>query len=218
MDEGFIATAYPEVQENLKLTVDEQMIPEEPCSYTGTLSSLQHLTKDFSYGDQFIDDKPGRKSSSGRRLGKQGSRINKLETIGLTQNDQRADGGLDMKETMLQRMLEENYDKGHADHRVAYEALQVSIRRDECEDFDVDKARRKLRRKVSKILQRLCLGRHLHHHLLLYHRQAHQGLLANRKPRFAQAPPPQAYVLATHYADQFNKHRGPKFLKDSCFS
>ncbi|GKB83998.1 hypothetical protein Tco_0950893 [Tanacetum coccineum] len=58
MDEGFIATAYPEVQENLKLTVDEQMIPEEPVSSTGTLSSLQHLTKDFSYGDQFIDDKP----------------------------------------------------------------------------------------------------------------------------------------------------------------
>ncbi|GKA54735.1 hypothetical protein Tco_0753684 [Tanacetum coccineum] len=58
MDEGFIATAYPEVQENLKLTVDEQMIPEEPVSFTGTLSSLQHLTKDFSYGDQFIDDKP----------------------------------------------------------------------------------------------------------------------------------------------------------------
>ncbi|GKA97375.1 retrovirus-related pol polyprotein from transposon TNT 1-94 [Tanacetum coccineum] len=32
MDEGFIATAYPEVQENLKLTVDEQMIPKEHCS------------------------------------------------------------------------------------------------------------------------------------------------------------------------------------------
>ncbi|GKB76526.1 hypothetical protein Tco_0943421 [Tanacetum coccineum] len=58
MDEGFIATAYTEVQENLKLTVDEQMIPEEPVSSIGTLSSLQHLTKDFSYGDQFIDDKP----------------------------------------------------------------------------------------------------------------------------------------------------------------
>ncbi|GJX07564.1 hypothetical protein Tco_0195496 [Tanacetum coccineum] len=30
MDEGFIATAYPKVQENLNLTVDEQMILEEP--------------------------------------------------------------------------------------------------------------------------------------------------------------------------------------------
>ncbi|GJR99685.1 hypothetical protein Tco_0316194 [Tanacetum coccineum] len=58
MDEGFTATSYPDVQENLKLTVAEQMIPEEPVSSTGTLSSLQHLAKDFSFGDQFLNDKP----------------------------------------------------------------------------------------------------------------------------------------------------------------
>ncbi|GKB60271.1 hypothetical protein Tco_0916457 [Tanacetum coccineum] len=58
IDEGFTATAYPDVQENLKLTVDEQVIPEEPVSSTGTLSSLQHLAKDFSFGDQFLNDKP----------------------------------------------------------------------------------------------------------------------------------------------------------------
>ncbi|GJU18461.1 monodehydroascorbate reductase [Tanacetum coccineum] len=40
MDEGFIATAYPKVQENLKLTVEEPVIPEEPASSTRTLSSL----------------------------------------------------------------------------------------------------------------------------------------------------------------------------------
>ncbi|GKD13818.1 hypothetical protein Tco_1198225, partial [Tanacetum coccineum] len=58
MDEGFTALAYPDVQENLKLTVDDQVIPEEPVSSTGTLSSLQHLAKDFSFGDQFLNDKP----------------------------------------------------------------------------------------------------------------------------------------------------------------
>ncbi|GKD31319.1 hypothetical protein Tco_1242097 [Tanacetum coccineum] len=58
MDEGFTAAAYPDVQENLKLTVDEQVIPEEPVSSIGTLSSLQHLAKDFSFGDQFLNDKP----------------------------------------------------------------------------------------------------------------------------------------------------------------
>ncbi|GKB64771.1 hypothetical protein Tco_0920957, partial [Tanacetum coccineum] len=58
MDEGFTAAAYPEVQENLKLKADEQVIPEEPVSSTGTLSSLQHLAKDFSFGDQFLNDKP----------------------------------------------------------------------------------------------------------------------------------------------------------------
>nr|GEW11575.1 hypothetical protein [Tanacetum cinerariifolium] len=49
MDEGFTETAYPKVQENLKLTVEEQVILEEPASSTGTLSSLQHLTKDLSF-------------------------------------------------------------------------------------------------------------------------------------------------------------------------
>ncbi|GJV84056.1 hypothetical protein Tco_1523954 [Tanacetum coccineum] len=58
MDEGFTAAAYPDVQENLKLTVDEHVILEEPVSSIGTLSSLQHLAKDFSFSDQFLNDKP----------------------------------------------------------------------------------------------------------------------------------------------------------------
>ncbi|GKE51439.1 hypothetical protein Tco_1486595 [Tanacetum coccineum] len=37
-------------------------------------------------------------------------------------------------------MLEENYDKGHEDHRMAYEALQTSILRDESEQFDANEA------------------------------------------------------------------------------
>ncbi|GJX85020.1 hypothetical protein Tco_0335794 [Tanacetum coccineum] len=55
----------------------------------------------------------------------------------------------DMKEILLQRMLEENYDKGHEDHRIAYEALQKSILRDESEQFDADKAeeRKKMKSK-----------------------------------------------------------------------
>ncbi|GKG49679.1 hypothetical protein Tco_0518453, partial [Tanacetum coccineum] len=34
------------------------VIPEEPASSTRTLSSLQQLGKDFSFGDQFFNDKP----------------------------------------------------------------------------------------------------------------------------------------------------------------
>ncbi|GJR99736.1 hypothetical protein Tco_0316245 [Tanacetum coccineum] len=45
-------------QENLKLTVKEQVVLEEPASSTGTMSSLQHLAKDFIFGDQFFNDKP----------------------------------------------------------------------------------------------------------------------------------------------------------------
>ncbi|GJR04887.1 hypothetical protein Tco_0527871 [Tanacetum coccineum] len=53
----------------------------------------------------------------------------------------------DIKEILLQRMLEENYDKGHANHRVVYEALQDSIRHDESDDFDVDKAQEETKKK-----------------------------------------------------------------------
>ncbi|GJS50690.1 hypothetical protein Tco_0624052 [Tanacetum coccineum] len=252
MDEGFTAAAYPDVQENLKLTVDEQVIPEEPVSSTGTLSSLQHLAKDFSFGDQFLNDKPSEAdnekttadteaesmvsvtiqqdtsiippmtSPSNRfsvsrpespnvhwpltnhptttappsyhqpqtqsplltspqqaletRLDKQGNRIHKMEkmdwpkmireqTVEFIESqeiDQKIEESVkeavissvkhamrdplrarfkdlptfNMKEILLQRMLEENYDKGHAEHRVTYEALHGSIHRDECEDFD----------------------------------------------------------------------------------
>nr|GEY86240.1 hypothetical protein [Tanacetum cinerariifolium] len=58
LDEWFTATAYPKVQENLKLAVEEQVLLEEPASSSGTLSSLQHLSRDFTFGDQFFSDKP----------------------------------------------------------------------------------------------------------------------------------------------------------------
>nr|GEW23132.1 hypothetical protein [Tanacetum cinerariifolium] len=58
IDEGFTATAYPKVQENLKLTVEEQVLLEEPASSSGTISSLQHLSKDISFEDLFFSDKP----------------------------------------------------------------------------------------------------------------------------------------------------------------
>nr|GEY94329.1 hypothetical protein [Tanacetum cinerariifolium] len=49
--EGFTATIYPNVQENLKLAVQEPVLLEEPASSSGTLSSLQHLSRDFTFGD-----------------------------------------------------------------------------------------------------------------------------------------------------------------------
>nr|GEU49185.1 integrase, catalytic region, zinc finger, CCHC-type, peptidase aspartic, catalytic [Tanacetum cinerariifolium] len=58
IDEGFTAMAYPKVQENLKLMVEKHVLLEEPASSSGTLSSLQHLTKDLSFGDLFFSDKP----------------------------------------------------------------------------------------------------------------------------------------------------------------
>nr|GEX00702.1 E-beta-farnesene synthase [Tanacetum cinerariifolium] len=54
MDEGFTATTYPKVQENLKLTVEEHVLLKEPASSSGTLSSLQHLTKDLSFAESMV--------------------------------------------------------------------------------------------------------------------------------------------------------------------
>nr|GEW02306.1 hypothetical protein [Tanacetum cinerariifolium] len=59
-DPGFTAMAYPKVQENLKLTIEKQVLLEEPASSSGTLSSLQHLSKDISFGDLFFSDKPSK--------------------------------------------------------------------------------------------------------------------------------------------------------------
>nr|GFB21064.1 hypothetical protein [Tanacetum cinerariifolium] len=58
LDERFTATVYPKVQENLKLAVEEEVLLEEPASSSGTLSSLQHLSKDICFGDQLFSDKP----------------------------------------------------------------------------------------------------------------------------------------------------------------
>nr|GEU51964.1 monodehydroascorbate reductase [Tanacetum cinerariifolium] len=43
LDDGFTATVYPNVQDNLKLAVEEPVLLEEPASSSGTLSSLQNL-------------------------------------------------------------------------------------------------------------------------------------------------------------------------------
>nr|GEY70245.1 hypothetical protein [Tanacetum cinerariifolium] len=57
LDEEFTRTAYPNVQENLKLPSEDPMIPEEPASSTETLSSLQNLEKEPSFTDQFFVEK-----------------------------------------------------------------------------------------------------------------------------------------------------------------
>ncbi|GJR01718.1 hypothetical protein Tco_0524702 [Tanacetum coccineum] len=42
-------------QTTINLSIE---VKEKSCSSRGTISSLQHLAKDFSFGDQFLNDKP----------------------------------------------------------------------------------------------------------------------------------------------------------------
>nr|GFA53247.1 hypothetical protein [Tanacetum cinerariifolium] len=53
----FTTTAYTNVQENLKLPSEDPVIPEEPASSTGTMSSLQNLKKELSFTDHFFVEK-----------------------------------------------------------------------------------------------------------------------------------------------------------------
>nr|GEX21226.1 retrovirus-related Pol polyprotein from transposon TNT 1-94 [Tanacetum cinerariifolium] len=57
LDKEFTITAYPNVQENLKLPSKEQVILEDPGSSTRTLSSLHNLEKELSFTDQFFVEK-----------------------------------------------------------------------------------------------------------------------------------------------------------------
>ncbi|GJR72808.1 hypothetical protein Tco_0085173 [Tanacetum coccineum] len=57
MDEEFTTTAYPNVQENLKLPTEDQVRLEEPASSARTLSSLLNLYKELSFANQFLVEK-----------------------------------------------------------------------------------------------------------------------------------------------------------------
>ncbi|GJS69863.1 hypothetical protein Tco_0702704 [Tanacetum coccineum] len=57
MDDEFTSTAYPKVQENLKLLTEGDVRLEEPASSARTLSSMKNLDKEFSFTDQFLIEK-----------------------------------------------------------------------------------------------------------------------------------------------------------------
>ncbi|GKC76724.1 hypothetical protein Tco_1127498 [Tanacetum coccineum] len=74
MDEEFTTTAYPNVQENLKLPTEYQVRLEEPASSVGTLSSLLNLDKELSFADQFLveksqEDEPEKTNTKSERIG-----------------------------------------------------------------------------------------------------------------------------------------------------
>ncbi|GKC95229.1 hypothetical protein Tco_1160671 [Tanacetum coccineum] len=58
MYEDFMATVYPQVHESLKLTAEERVHIENQPSFIGTLSSMKNLEDTFTFGDQFLNDKP----------------------------------------------------------------------------------------------------------------------------------------------------------------
>ncbi|GJR95422.1 hypothetical protein Tco_0267596 [Tanacetum coccineum] len=58
MHDDFVATVYPQVHESLKHTTEEHVHLDNPLSSSGTLSSMKNLEDNFTFSDQFINDKP----------------------------------------------------------------------------------------------------------------------------------------------------------------
>ncbi|GJX82614.1 hypothetical protein Tco_0332095 [Tanacetum coccineum] len=97
-----------------------------------TISQLEHNIANLVEANQALEE----------RLDKQGNMIHQLETQDLP------------------RLIREqtNYDKGHEDHKMAYEALQKSIIRDESETFDADKAEERTKKKSKQDSPKTPLG------------------------------------------------------------
>nr|GEY98520.1 hypothetical protein [Tanacetum cinerariifolium] len=130
--EGFTATVYPNVQENLKLAVEELVLLEEPASSSGT-HSLQHLSRDSSFGDQFFSDKH--------------SDADKSEET----------------EVESMRMWESDPYKSHEDHMQLFEALEKSINRDHSEELTHDLAEVQNKRKKGRESLKMPPGLPYHH-------------------------------------------------------
>nr|GEZ97486.1 hypothetical protein [Tanacetum cinerariifolium] len=160
LDQGFTATAYPKVQENLKLVVEEHVLLEEPASSSGTLSSLQHLRE---------------------RLDSHGSRLYTLEQLDIPQqvciavsevvtnavdwamqaplrNRFRDLPEADMKEILHQRMWETESYKSHEDHMQLFEALEKSMNRDHSKELAQDLAEARKKNKKSHESPKMPLG------------------------------------------------------------
>ncbi|GJS22353.1 hypothetical protein Tco_0450985 [Tanacetum coccineum] len=58
MHKDFVATVYPQVHESLKHTTEEHVYIEKPLRSFRTLSSMKNLDDAFTFGDQFLNDKP----------------------------------------------------------------------------------------------------------------------------------------------------------------
>ncbi|GJV30754.1 hypothetical protein Tco_1391154 [Tanacetum coccineum] len=153
MDEEFTTTAYPNVQENLKLPTEDQVILEELASSTGTPSSLQNLDKDLSFTDQFFMKKPHKEESGKTNVE---TEVQSMVSVPIHQDTSSVPPmstpdlpTVEMKEILQKRMFEDNSYKAHEAHNDLYEGLQKSLELDYLNQHLVDQeeARKKKRKK-----------------------------------------------------------------------
>nr|GEV48013.1 hypothetical protein [Tanacetum cinerariifolium] len=157
-NEGFTITTYLRVQDNLKPTVEEHVLLEDHASSSGTLSSLQHLSKDISFRDLFFSDKPtdADKNADTEVESMVRKAVSEVVTDAVDwamqaplQNHFRDLPEADMKEILHQRMWETESYKSHEDHMQLFEALEKSMNRDHSEELAQDLAKARKKKKKS---------------------------------------------------------------------
>nr|GFA62477.1 hypothetical protein [Tanacetum cinerariifolium] len=173
LDEGFTATVYPNVQENLKLTIEEPVLLEEPASSSGTLSSammvkrigeLEHIMADLIQANKDMEE----------RLDSHEARLFTLEQLDIPQrvsiavsevvtdavdwamhaplrNRFRDLPEANMKEILHKRMWESDSYKSHEDHMQLFDALEKSMNRDHSKELAQDLAEARKKKKKSHV-------------------------------------------------------------------
>ncbi|GKB43463.1 hypothetical protein Tco_0888405 [Tanacetum coccineum] len=151
--EAFIAKVYPKVHESLKHTTDEHVFSENPPSSSRTLSSMKNLDDASTFGDQFIDDKshedePGKatvdievKSMVTVPIHQASTTIPPLSVPIINLLPPKPVSPLvelsefEMKEILHDRMFESGSYKSQPERVTLYDALEVSMDRENREEF-----------------------------------------------------------------------------------
>ncbi|GJZ08894.1 hypothetical protein Tco_0543177 [Tanacetum coccineum] len=147
-----VQASLPTSTTTTAITTTTTLPPPLPQPQQGVSNSI--IIQQIGELEQSIADQVDINQALEERLDKQGNRIHQLETQDLSRmireqtveyiDKQEIDQKIEetvKEEILLQCMLEENYDKGHEDHWMAYKALQKSILPDESKQFDADKAK-----------------------------------------------------------------------------
>nr|GEY46634.1 monodehydroascorbate reductase [Tanacetum cinerariifolium] len=184
LNKGFTATAYPRVQENLKLAVEEQVLLEDPASSSGNISSLLESPKVHQQFKATTTDttttttttlpptQAQQQSTAEATMMKRivSKAVSKVVTDAVDwamqaplRNRFRDLPKGDMKEILHQRMWEIDSYKTHEDHMQLFEALEKSMNRDHSEKLEQDLAEACKKKKKSRESPKMPHGSPPHH-------------------------------------------------------
>nr|GEU71992.1 hypothetical protein [Tanacetum cinerariifolium] len=120
MHEDFIATVYPKVYESLKHNTEEHVFLENPPSSSGNLLSMKNLDDDFTYDDQFLNEKPTEEEPA-------------LQAP--VRNHFRELSEFEMKEILHDRMFESGSYRSQHEYTALYNALEVYMDHENRKEF-----------------------------------------------------------------------------------